>query len=150
MGVLSSSIWVLYQGLIFLAAMEWKNITNLFCFKHAHYKVFIFLGFLSWLTALLFITRFSHWTFLYFVSLIRIVSVICLFWHTLTARDDTCIQQHTWQKRKYFAPKWCHLMLFFAGETSWAFALLLAFATENIRKSTTRALHSSKKFELDL
>ena len=45
MGVLSSSIWVLYHALIFLAAMEWNNITNLFCFKHAHYKVFIFFRF---------------------------------------------------------------------------------------------------------
>ena len=45
MGILSSSIWVLYHALIFLAAMEWKNITNLFCFKHAHYKVFIFFRF---------------------------------------------------------------------------------------------------------
>ena len=40
-GVLTSSIWVLYQGRIFLAAMERKNITDLFCFERAHYKVFI-------------------------------------------------------------------------------------------------------------
>ena len=39
-GVLSSSIWVLYQGRIFLAATERKNITDLFCFEHAQYKVF--------------------------------------------------------------------------------------------------------------
>ena len=45
MGVLSSSIWVLYQGLIFLAAMEWQNITDLFCFKRAHYKVLTFFMF---------------------------------------------------------------------------------------------------------
>ena len=45
-GLLSSSIWVLHQGLIFLAAMEWKNILrNLFCFKHVHYKVLIFFKF---------------------------------------------------------------------------------------------------------
>ena len=46
MGVLSSSIWVLHQGLIFLAAMEWKKtLTNLFCFKRAHYKVLTFFMF---------------------------------------------------------------------------------------------------------
>ena len=47
-GVLSSSIWVLYQGRIFLAATERKNITNLSCFECAYYKDFIFLSSLSW------------------------------------------------------------------------------------------------------
>ena len=46
--VLSSSIWVLYQGWIFLGPTDWKNITDLFCFKRAHFKVFVFLCFLSW------------------------------------------------------------------------------------------------------
>ena len=45
-GVLSSSIWVLYQGRSFLATTERKNITNLSCFKCAHYKVFVFFMFL--------------------------------------------------------------------------------------------------------
>ena len=89
-------------------------------------------------------TRFSYWAFPYLLSLIRIFSVICLFWQTLTARDDTCTRQHPRQGRKYFTPKWHHLMLFFAGETSWAFALMLAFAAENIRKYTTRTLCSWK------
>ena len=39
-GVLSSSIWVLYQGRIFLAATERKNITDLLCFEHAQDKIF--------------------------------------------------------------------------------------------------------------
>ena len=89
-------------------------------------------------------TRFSYWAFLYLLSLIRIFSVICLFWQTLTARDDTCTRQYPRQGRKYFTPKWRHLMLFFAGETSRAFALMLAFAAENIRKYTTRTLCSWK------
>ena len=42
MGILSSSIWVLYQGWFFLAAMERKNITNLFCFECSHYIVHTF------------------------------------------------------------------------------------------------------------
>ena len=46
-GVLSSSIWVLYQGRSFLATTERKNITNLSCFKRAHYKVFVFFMFCS-------------------------------------------------------------------------------------------------------
>ena len=37
-GVLSSSIWVLYQCRIFLAATERENITYLYCFERAHYK----------------------------------------------------------------------------------------------------------------
>ena len=89
-------------------------------------------------------TCFSYWAFLYLLSLIRIFSVICLFWQTLTARDDTCTRQYPRQGRKYFTPKWRHLMLFFAGETSRAFALMLAFAAENIRKYTTRTLCSWK------
>ena len=94
--------------------------------------------------ALLFITHFSYWAFLYLLSLIRIFSVICLFWQTLTARDDIRTRQHSRQGRKYFTPKWRHLMLFFAGETNRAFALMLAFAAENIRKYTTRTLCSWK------
>ena len=49
-GVFSFSISVLYQGRIFLAAMERENITDLFCFERALYKVFIFLilCFLAW------------------------------------------------------------------------------------------------------
>ena len=46
--VLPSSIWVLYQGWIFLGPTEWKNITDLFCFKRVHFKGFVFLCFLSW------------------------------------------------------------------------------------------------------
>ena len=34
-GFLSSSIWVLYQGQIFLAATERENITYLYCFERA-------------------------------------------------------------------------------------------------------------------
>ena len=44
-GVLSSSIWVLYQGRIFLAATDRKNITDLFCFERAHFIVFYILFF---------------------------------------------------------------------------------------------------------
>ena len=42
---------------------------------------------------------FLYWTFLCLLSLIGIFSVICLFWHTLTARDDTRTRQHTRQGR---------------------------------------------------
>ena len=38
--VLSSSIWILYQGRIFLAATERENITDLLCFEHAQDKIF--------------------------------------------------------------------------------------------------------------
>ena len=42
-GFLSSSIWVLYQGQIFLAATERENITYSYCFERAHYKVLLLL-----------------------------------------------------------------------------------------------------------
>ena len=48
--------------------------------------------------------RFLYWTFfylIYWLSLMGIFfSVICLFWHTVTARDDTRTRQHTRQGRK--------------------------------------------------
>ena len=40
--VFSSSIWVFYQGRIFLAATGEKNITDLFCLERARFKFFIF------------------------------------------------------------------------------------------------------------
>ena len=160
MGVLSSSIWVLHQGLIFLAAMEWKKtLTNLFCFKRAHYKVLIFFMFPFMAYGNLAmspkrleseLTNVTRWHLFFILSIPLFTfscpnfSVICLFWQTLTAHDDTRTRQHLRQGRKYFTPKWRHLMLFFAGETSRAFALLLAFAAENIRKYTTRTLCSWK------
>ena len=49
-GVLSSSIWVLYHGRIFLAATERENITYLFCFERAHYKVLLLLLLLTYAT----------------------------------------------------------------------------------------------------
>ena len=115
-GVLSSSIWVLYQGQIFLATTERKNITDLFCFERAHYKVFNFFMF-SFMaygklatnlerleTELTNITRRNFCSLTVFCTEhyfnCFIFSAICLFWHTLTARDDTRSRQHTRQERK--------------------------------------------------
>ena len=75
--------------------------------------------------------------YIYFL-LSEFFSAICLFWHTLTACDDTHMQQHTRQGCKYFASKWRHLMRFFAGATSRALALLLAFAAGNIKNLPRR------------
>ena len=46
--VLSSSIWVLYQGWDFPGTHGLKKHYRLVCFKRAHFKVFVFLRFLSW------------------------------------------------------------------------------------------------------
>ena len=127
-GILSSSIWVLYQDRIFLAAMEWENITDLFCFECAYYKAFIFMfSFMAFAnlamvltylnstnegpdpkcleTELTNITR-RHFcslpvfcikhSFIYFIYFLlsEFFSVVCLFWHTLTARDDTHATTH--------------------------------------------------------
>ena len=96
-----------------------KNVTDLFCFERAHYKVFIFMfSFMAYAnlatspkcleTELTNITR-RHFcslpiyciehSFIYFL-LSELFPVICLFWHTLTARDDTRTRQHTRQGRK--------------------------------------------------
>ena len=91
LAVLSSAIWVLYQGRIFLrlVATGRKNITDLF--ECTQYKVSIFFFMFSFVvyanlatslkrletelknikTALLFITWFLCWIFLYFLSFIK-------------------------------------------------------------------------------
>ena len=53
-------------------------------------------------TALLFITRFfiEHSCIYFSFLLSELFSVICLFWHTFTARDDTRTRQHTRQESK--------------------------------------------------
>ena len=136
-----------------------KTLTNLFCFKRAHYKVLIFFmfSFMAYGNLAMSpkrleseLTNVTRWHLFFILSIPLFTfscpnfSVICLFWQTLTAHDDTRTRQHLRQGRKYFTPKWRHLMLFFAGETSRAFALMLAFAAENIRKYTTRTLCSWK------
>ena len=89
------------------------------CFERAHYKVFCFVlfSFMAYAnlatspkgleTELTNITRhfcslpvfcIEH-SFMYFL-LSEFFSVICLFWHTLTARDDTHTRQHMRQERK--------------------------------------------------
>ena len=60
-GVLSSSIWVLYQGQIFLAATERENITYLYCFERAHYKVLLLLLLLSLSLSLLLLLLLLGW-----------------------------------------------------------------------------------------
>ena len=122
-GVLSSSIWVLYQGRTFLAAMERKNITDLFCFERAHYKVFIFVlscmahanlqRFLrTWSpkrleteltkygkTALFFITLFLYWTFPFIYFIFFLLSEFCFrYLFVLTYFDSS--RRHTRQGRK--------------------------------------------------
>ena len=158
--VLPSSIWVLYQGWIFLGPTEWKNITDLFCFKRAHFKVFVFLCFLSWrmqtfqraqkvwrlnsqisqdgtfvyypffvLNILLFtLFTFSYLNFFYYLFVLTYVD---------SSRRHTHVTTHP-TRMQYFAPKWRHLMRFFAGATSRALALLLAFAAGNIKNLTRR------------
>jgi len=118
-GVLSSSIWVLYQGQIFLAAMEQKKNYILFLFLFRFYVFFhgackpcndSYVLKLDWIIMkgqaqkhleikLTNITRRHFCSLPYFFiehsfntlftfSYRNFVSVFCLFWHTLTARDD--------------------------------------------------------------
>ena len=116
-GVLSSSIWVLYQGRIFLAATDRKNITDLFCFERAHFIVFLYIIFLSWHMQTLqqawnvwrlnsqisqdgtFVHyRFLYWTFFYLIYLLSLIGIffllfVCfdILWQVATthARDNT-------------------------------------------------------------
>ena len=113
-GVLSSSIWVLYQGRIFLAATDRKNIT-LHSFFIYYFSFMAYANLATSLkrleTELTNITRRHFCSLPFFVlnillfnlftfSYRNFFSVICLFWHTVTGRDDTRTRQHTRQGRK--------------------------------------------------
>ena len=123
-GVSSSSIWVLYQSRIFPCSHGAKKHHRLVLFWARTLQSFYYFFYVffhgackpcnepetsgDWShkyhkTALLFITRYLYETFLYLLSLIGIFSVICLFWHTLTARDtrdrdanSSCQNNVTW------------------------------------------------------
>ena len=106
-GVLSSSIGQCLStlpGSDFPAATEQKHITDLFCFERAHYTTKFFIFFYvffhgvckpcnepgtsgDWThkyhnTAILFITRFLYWTFLYLLCYI-LLSLIGIFFRYL-------------------------------------------------------------------
>ena len=163
-GVLCSSIGVLYQGRIFLAATERKNITDLFCFERAHYKVFIFLCFLSWRmqtlqrvrnvwrlssqyhkTTLLFITRFLYWTFLYLLSLFGMF-FRCLFVLTYfdSSRPHTHATTHATGKQIVRAKMTSLDAIFCRGNKS-SSHFLARFYSRKHKKSTARASRSWKK-----
>ena len=137
-----------------------KKHYRLVCFKRAHFKVFVFLCFLSWrmqtfqraqkvwrlnsqisedgtfvyypffvLNILLFtLFTFSYLNFFYYLFVLTYVD---------SSRRHTHVTTHP-TRMQYFAPKWRHLMRFFAGATSRALALLLAFAAGNIKNLTRR------------
>ena len=95
-GVLSSSFCIIYQGRIFLVAMEWEYITNLFCFGHTHYKVFFcyFLAYANLATILMYLnstdegpkcleTELTNITRRHFCSLSVLLSLIGIFFRYL-------------------------------------------------------------------
>ena len=179
-GVLSSSIWVLYKGRIFLAATDRKNITDLFCFERAHFIVFYILFFFHGVCSLPFfvlnILLFNLFTFSYG----NFFSVICLFWHTVTARDDTLLfNLFTFSYRNFFF-RYLFVLTYFDSSRRHTHATTHATGTQIVRakmtsldaifyrgnmsrsrsharfcrrkhkKSTARASRSWKEFELDL
>ena len=143
-----------------------KKHYRLVCFKRTHFKVFVFLCFLSWRMqtfqwpkksgdwthkyhkmALLFITHFLYWTFFYFLYLLSLIWIFFYYVFVLTYVDSSRRHTHVTTHptgMQYFAPKWRHLMRFFAGATSRALALLLAFAAGNI-KNLLRRLCAHRK-----
>ena len=158
--VLSSSIWVLYQGWIFLGPTDWKNITDLFVLSARTSKFLFFYVFFhgackpfnepkksgDWThkyhkMVLLFITHFLYWTFFYLLYLLSLIWIFFYYLFVLTYVDSSRRHTHVTTHptgMQYFAPKWRHLMRFFAGATSRALALLLAFAAGNIKNLTRR------------
>ena len=93
-GVLSSSIWVLYKGRIFLATTDRKNITDLFLFRARSLHSFLYIIFLSWRIQTLqrawnvwrlnsqisqdgtFVHyRFLYWTFFYLIYLLSLMGI---------------------------------------------------------------------------
>ena len=169
--VLSSSIWVLNQGWIFLGPTDWKNITDLFVLSVHTSKFLFFYVFFhgackpfnkpkksgDWThkyhkMALLFITHFLYWTFFYLLYLLSLIGIFVYYLFVLTYVDSSWRHTHVTTHptgMQYFAPNWRHLMRFFAGATSRALALLLAFAAGNI-KNLPRRLCTHEKIRARL
>ena len=91
--------------------------------------------------ALLFITHSWYWTFFYLLYLLSLIGIFFYYLFVLTYVDSLWRHTHVTTHptgMQYFAPKWRHLMRFFAGATSRALALLLAFAAGNIKNLPRR------------
>ena len=156
MGVLSSSVWVLNHNVGFSWQPQSKKPFNrlnvLFWGRALVLQSFYFLCFLSGRKETLQQARnvrrvnsqiphdatFVHYPFFVLnvplFSLFIKLSLIGIFFHCLTAHDERRTRQYTRQGWKYSSRQNDVI----AGETSGAFALLLAFAAENIKKPTTR------------
>ena len=164
MGVLSSSIWVLYRGGIFLAATELKASPTCFILSARTIKSFCFVlfSFMAYAnlvtspksleTELTNITR-RHFCFvlnipylLYLLSLIGIFSVICLFWHTLTACDDTRTRHGTRNSDANSRAKTTTLYAIFCRGNKSSSCSLARFCRRKHKKSTARASRSGKNW----
>ena len=165
--VLYSSIWVLYQGRIFVAPKERKNITDLFCFERAHFKVFVFFmfSFMAYAnlsmsqkrleTELTNITR-RHFCSLpifciehsfiysiYFLLSEFFLLFVCfdIVWQLATTHTGDNTHDRDANSSHQNDITWCDYL---QGETSRALALLLAFAAGN-KENLPLGLHAHEK-----
>ena len=173
--VLSSSIWVLYQGRIFLAATDRKNITDLFCFERAHFKVFFiyyfpFMAYANLATSLKRLeTELTNITRRHFCSLPFFVLNILLFnlftfsygnfffrylfvlTYCDSSRRHTHATTHAAGTQIVRAKMTSLDAIFYRGNMSRSRSRSHArFCRRKHKKSTARASRSWKEFELDL
>ena len=150
--VLSSSIWVLYQGRIFLAATDRKNITDLFCFERAHFIIFYILFFFHGVFSLPFfvlnILLFNLFTFSYRNFFFRYLFVLTYF---DSSRRHTHATTHATGTQIVRAKMTSLDAIFYRGNMSRSRSRSHArFCRRKHKKSTARASRSWKEFELDL
>ena len=165
--VLSSSIWVLNQGWIFLGPTDWKNITDLFVLSVHTSKFLFFYVFFhgackpfnkpkksgDWThkyhkMALLFITHFLYWTFFYYFTLFTFsywnffLLFVCfeIRWQLVTTH--AC--NNTSDRDAILRAKMTSLDAIFRRGNKSSSSSLARFCRRKHKKSTAQALHSWK------
>ena len=164
--VLSSSIWVLYQGWIFLGPTDWKNITDLFVLSARTSKFLFFYVFFhgackpfnepkksgDWThkyhkMALLFITHFLYWTFSYLLYLLSLIGIFFCYLFVLTYVDSLWRHTHATTHptgMQILRVKMTSLDAIFRRGNKSSSSSLARFCRRKHKKSTAQALRSWK------
>ena len=167
-GILSSSIWVLYQGRIFLAPK--KTLPTCFVLSARNSKFLFFYVFFhsvcqpfnepktsgNWThkyhkMALLFITSFLYWTFFYLLYLLSLIRIFFCYLFVLTYFDSLRWHIHVTTRltgTQIVCAKMTSLDAIFCGGNKSSSRSLACFCRRKHKKSTARTSHSWKNLSL--
>ena len=150
---------------MFLGPAERKNITNLFCFERAHFKVFVYIFFhgtckpfnepktsRDWThkyhkMAPLIITHSLYWTFFYLLYLLSLIGIFFRYLFVLTYVDSSWRHTHATTHptgMQMFHAKMMSLDAIFCKGNKSSSSSLAHFCLRKHKKSTAQASHSWK------